>query len=101
MLFLTFSNTDIQFAEKELTWRSYTAKEALPTTQRIQLIDKKEFAKAALDENIKAFVIHVSSLSPVSKITIYPAREAQIVLLLAGKVTVPAKYSDFADVFSK
>ena len=31
MLFLTFSNADIQFAEKELTWRSYTAKEALPT----------------------------------------------------------------------
>ena len=25
MLFLTLSNADIQFAEKKLTWRSYTA----------------------------------------------------------------------------
>ena len=73
MLFLTLSNADIQFAEKELTWRSYTAKEALPTTQRVVLIDKKEFAKAALDKNIEAFVVHVSSLSLRSKMTIHPA----------------------------
>ena len=32
MHFLTFSNADIQFAEKKLTWRSYTVKKALPTT---------------------------------------------------------------------
>ena len=32
MPFLTFSNTNIQFAEKELTWSSYTTEEALPTT---------------------------------------------------------------------
>ena len=56
MLFLTLSNSNIQFAEKKLTWRSYTAKEALPTTRKVELIDKKEFAKAALNENIKAFV---------------------------------------------
>ena len=33
--------------------------------------------------------------------TIHPAREAQIASLLAEEVTVPAEYSDFADVFSK
>ena len=32
MPFLTLSNVDIQFAEKELTWRSYIVKETLPTT---------------------------------------------------------------------
>ena len=32
IFFLTFSNADIQFAEKEITWRFYTTKEALPTT---------------------------------------------------------------------
>ena len=31
--------------------------------------------------------------------TIYPARKAQLALLLAKKVTMPTKYSDFADVF--
>ena len=101
MLFLTLSNTDIQFAKKELTWRSYTAKEALPITQKIELINKKEFAKAPLDENIEVFVVYVSFLSLRSKMTIHPAWEAQIALLLTKKITVPAKYLDFADVFSK
>ena len=31
--------------------------------------------------------------------TIYLAREAQLALLLAEKVTVPTEYLDFADVF--
>ena len=47
--FLTLSNANIQFAEKKLTWRSYTAAEALSTIKRVELINKKEFAKAALD----------------------------------------------------
>ena len=97
MLFFTLNNADIQFDEKELTWRIYIIEEALPTTRQVEIIAQKEFAKMALDENVKAFVVHVSSLE--SKMTIHPAREAQLALLLAGKVTVPTKYSDFADVF--
>ena len=50
-----------------------------------------------MDENIKAFVVYISSFR--SKITIYPVRKAQIALLLAKKVTILAKYSDFANVF--
>ena len=63
MPFLTFSNADVQFVEKELTWRTYTTAKALPTTKRVELIDKKEFAKAALDENSETFVVHVASLN--------------------------------------
>ena len=70
---LIFNNADIQFAEKKLTWRSYTTKKALSTTQRVELIDKKEFVKAALDENIEVFVVHVSFLSLRSKMTIHSA----------------------------
>ena len=33
--------------------------------------------------------------------TIHLTRKAQLALLLAKKVIVPAKYLDFADVFSK
>ncbi len=62
MPFLTFSNVDIWFAEKELIWRSYTTAEALATTRWVNLIDKKEFAKAALDENSETFVVHVATL---------------------------------------
>ena len=65
MLFLTLSNADIQFIEKELTWRSYTTTEALPTIKRVELINKKEFAKAMLNENFETFVIHVASLNLV------------------------------------
>ena len=73
MPFLTLINADIQFAEKELTWKSYTAKEALPITQRVKLINKKKFAKVALDENIEAFMLHLSFLSLRSKMTIHQA----------------------------
>ena len=37
--FLTFSNVDVQFAKKELIWRIYTTKKALPTTRQVKIID--------------------------------------------------------------
>ena len=97
ILFLTLSNADVQFAEKKLTWRTYTTKKAFSTTCWVKIIDQKKFAKAVLDENFKAFVVHVSFLR--SKMTIHPARKAQLALLLVKKVTVPTKYRDFAHVF--
>ena len=54
-----------------------------------------------LDENDEAFVVHVSSLSLKSKMSIYPARKAQIALLIAKKVIILAGYSNFTDVFLK
>ena len=51
MLFLTFSNADVQFVGKELTWKSYTIVKALPITKWIELVNKKKFAKAVLDED--------------------------------------------------
>ena len=51
----------------------------------------------ALDENIEAFVVYVSSLE--LKMAIYLAKKAQLALLFAKKITVPAKYLYFADVF--
>ena len=52
-----------------------------------------------MDKNIEVFVMHISSLG--LKITIHQARKAQMVLLLAKKITTSAKYSDFANVFLK
>lgn len=68
MPFFTFSNVNIQFPEKKFIWSSYiTAKvlsttKALLITKRVELIDKKKFAKAILDENFKIFVTHVAAL---------------------------------------
>ena len=73
MPFLTLSNANIQFAQKKLIWRFYTTAEALPTTKRVEIIDRKEFAKAALDEHVEVFVVHVTFLLTMA---IHPAREA-------------------------
>ncbi len=71
MLFLSLSNADIEFAELgKFTWRTYTAAEALPTTSRFKLIDKREFVRAALDKNSETFIVHVSALEAT---TIHPS----------------------------
>ena len=102
MPFLTLRNANIQFPEKEFTWKSYTTAKALPTTKRVKLIDKKEFVKAAPDENSETFLVHVAALeAPLAEMSIHPDREAQIASLLTEKVTIPEEYSDFADVFSE
>ena len=62
MLFLSFSNADFQFDAGELTWRSYIVAEALPTARRVELINKHEFAKAALGENSESFVVDFAAL---------------------------------------
>ena len=101
--FLTFCNANIRFAEGELTWRTYTTAEALPTTRKVELIDKKEFAKAALDENLEPFVVHVVAIGGSTKMSIHLSCQAQIALLNLKETpdTVPAEYSDFADISSE
>ena len=62
MPFLKISNADIAFGERPLMWKSYTTKEALLTTERVQLVDPKEFVIAALDADSKTFIVHVAIL---------------------------------------
>ena len=54
-----------------------------------------------LDKNLEVFITHVSSLSLELKTIIDSGKKAWIVLLLVEKVTISAKYLDFADIFSK
>ena len=63
MLFLTLSNTDVDFLDQDLRWKTYTTEEALPTTKRIELVGKKEFAAAVLDQEYETYIVHVVSLS--------------------------------------
>ena len=62
MLFLTFSDANVQFEKKKLEWRSYTITEAVLTIKKMELINKKKFAVAALDKNTKTFVIYIATL---------------------------------------
>ena len=57
--FLTICNANIQFAKKKLTSRFYITKKALSTIREVKLIDKKEFDKAPLGENVKVFMMHI------------------------------------------
>ncbi len=78
--FLAFTNTNFQFGIEELTWRTYIIAEALPITSWVKLIDKMEFAKAALDKNSETFVVHVSVLEATEN-SIHPSQIAQIAAL--------------------
>ena len=64
----------------------------------IKIINKKEFAKATLDENIEDFVMYVMSFS-LNLIAINLAKKALVALLVAKKVQIPTEYLDFSDVF--
>lgn len=72
----------------------------MSTTQKVELIDKKEFAGAALNENAKTFVIHVIA-SLALAIQVYLFWYIQFELLLADKalIKVLSKYLDYSNVF--
>lgn len=64
MLFFSPNNRNIRFTEtRDLIWRIYTAAKDLHTIKRVELIEKKNFAKVALDENAETYVIYVAALS--------------------------------------
>ncbi len=100
--FLIMSNADVDFQARDLQWRSYTTGEVLPTTRRVELIRKKEFAVAACDPKHEAFVVHIAALSVDLGDEVHLSRSAQIAHLKADEAPteVPSKYADFADVFS-
>ena len=60
MLFLKISNADMTFGKRTLMWKSYTTNKALPTTERVQIVDSKEFVIATMDTDNKTFVVHVA-----------------------------------------
>ena len=70
---------------------------------------KKKFAAATLDPESEIFVIYVASLSSNAsssssplKLNVHPSRRPQVSGLIVEEAPtkVPAKYLDFADVFS-
>ena len=101
MLFLTLSDADVDFLSRELQWRTYTTKQALLTSRRIELVGKKEFAAAALNSEDETYVVHVASLSS-TPLNVHPSQRPQISGLIAEKALTKVldKYADFANVFS-
>ena len=96
MPFLTPSDVDIDFLGQELRWRTYITEEALPTTRRIELVGKKEFAAAVLNPEHETYVVHVTSFSSISLVTlnVHPSRRPQISGLITKETPkkVPTEY---------
>ena len=99
MLFFTFGNVNIRFVEKKLVWRTYSAVKTLSTTQKVEIIDKKEFTTAILNEDNEIFVVHMVALSIVDS-NIHPSWHTQITLLEIKKVIIPSKYANYTNIFS-
>lgn len=74
MLLLTFSNINVGFFDRKLTWRTYSATKALSNTKKIQIINQKEFAKVVLDSDKEAFVVQIATNT--SEMTIYSEQKA-------------------------
>ena len=68
MYFFILSGADVNFLKRELWWRLYTIEEAFPTTKRVELVRKKEFADATLDPGHEIFMVYVASLESPSNI---------------------------------
>ena len=77
---------------------------SFPNIKRVKLVGKKEFAAIALDPKYETYIVHVASLSstPFVAFDVHSSQRPQISGLITEEVftNVPAKYSDFADVFS-
>lgn len=102
VLIKTFSNpnnADILFLKYKLSWKSYIAIKALPTIKQIELIDRKKFAKAILDKDVKPLIKHITF--SISLMLTHLAKKAQIALLLTKKILILRGYSDFINVFYK
>ena len=107
MFFLTLSSVDVDFLGRKLRWRTYTTEEALPTTKHVKLVGKKKFLAAAINSESETFVVHVISLSfdvspSSSPLDDHPFCSPQVsgLIVKEAPTKVPAKYLDFADIFS-
>ena len=102
LFFLTMSNADIDFHTQDLQFSSYTTENILPTTRRVKLIGKKEFAAAAPNLEHKALIVHIVGLSVNANDEVHLLKKDQLAHPKANEtsIKVSSKYADFADIFS-
>ena len=100
ILFLKINNANVAFDEGTLTWKSYTTNKALPTTERVRLINPKEFVIAALDADSETFVVHVA-IWEQEEMPVHTEKQAQVGALLFDEapIKIPVEYFDYSDLF--
>ena len=68
-------------------------------TRRVKIIKKREFASVALSANDKTFVVYIVALEEPTTMPIYPFCQAQVTALTSKETGIPAKYSNFSNIF--
>ena len=71
MFFLIFGRTDVRFIEQKFVLRTYTAIETLPTTRRMEIIDKREFTAAVLNADNETLMVYIVDLAKPTIMPIY------------------------------
>lgn len=71
MLFLSFSNINIQYDFRKYTRKTYMTTKTTFIVRRVELIEKYEFVKAALHENFETFEVHIVALEILSGMMIH------------------------------
>lgn len=73
----------------------------LSTISTVELINKREFAKVALDMNLETFVVHISAPA-IPENSIHLSQATQIAAMQWDKIFIKVwvTYPDYADVFS-
>lgn len=70
------------------------------TTEKFELVGKKEFVVVTLDLDDEIFIVYIASI--ISLHPIHPSHLAQIALLKADEMLIAIlfKFADFVEVFS-
>lgn len=79
----------------------YTIAKVFLVTKQVELIEKKEFIRAAFNPKNEVFVVYITFFS--QNLDVYPSRKTQIAFLKVNKAFISdlSKYANFADIFSK
>lgn len=72
----------------------------MPTTQTVEIVDKKEFAATALNEDDETFVVHIATTSVKTASNVYLSWQAQIMSLKVKEITIFLEYTDYTNIFS-
>lgn len=62
MLFLLLSNADIKFDTEKLSWRTSIIAEAMLMRKKVELMNKFEFIKPALNKDAEIYIVYITTL---------------------------------------
>ena len=66
----------------------------------MKIINKREFAAAALNADNETFIVYIAALVEPMTMPIHSSCQAQVAVLTSEETEIPTEYSDFSNIFS-